>query len=104
MQININNSTINNQVVNEYNGSGIHRKLRNEDWKELESFLDMRNVDTVENERHLQTSQELKKIVQKKDEKGLRGFIQRNKDNFFTNILSNTASTGLISVLKMLIV
>lgn len=104
MQININNSTINNQIVNEYNNSEIHRQLQNEDWKELESFLVMKNTNKIENETNSQTAQELKKIVQKKDEEGLRGFIRRNKDNFFTNILSNTASTGLVAILKMLIV
>ena len=52
----------------------------------------------------MKLSQELETIVKEKDQKGLRGFIQWNKDNFFTDILSGTVSAGLLALLKMLIV
>lgn len=103
MQINFNNNTINSQVVNEYKGIELTEHLLNRDWDELESFFSTYHTDKIHDKVGMQNILELKKIVKEKDEKKLKGFIQRNKDNFFTNILSNMASSGLIMALKILV-
>lgn len=103
MQVNFNNSTIKNQTFNEYNGCEIHNQLSARDWEELEHLISISNTDMEENEENLRVLCELDGIVKKKDEKGLCGFIRKNKDNFFTNILSDTVSAGLVALLRTLI-
>ncbi|MCM1251235.1 MAG: hypothetical protein NC321_00275 [Clostridium sp.] len=103
MQININNSKIGSQTFNEYKNVEIVRQLESRDWDELESFLSAYNKDTVFDKAGIQTISEFEKIVRKKDEAGLKGFIQKNKDNFFTNVMSNVVSSGLLMALQMLV-
>lgn len=72
------------------------------DWLELSQFLKNRlEKETLEKENYL-LAKEAMKYAEKKDEKGLKSFITRNKDAFFSGVLSNMASTGLTLLLKNL--
>ncbi len=101
MQINMKNCTIRKQVLNENSETSF--QLNAHDWEELERCIDVKKSSETEADGDLKLTQELETIVKKRDQEGLRGFIQRNKDNFFTNILSGTVSAGLLALLKMLI-
>lgn len=81
MQFNIENSTVERNVFNDFS-----------DQRSREQLGKVVNVNEP-----LPT-----KEIKKEDEQGVKGFIQENKGNFFTNVLSNVASSGLIETLKIL--
>ena len=76
--------------------------LQEKAWRELESFLKLR-VDEVKAIKDISlVASEALEYVKKKDERGLKGFIKRNKESFFTNVLSDVVSSGLAIALTKL--
>ncbi len=106
MQINFGGNTkIGNAQFSEgdiinINSSGA--SLRNENWDELQHFLDERLKHLTPAENEYAIAREAAKYARAKDETGLKGLIKRNKETFFTNVLSNLASSGLVLALSRL--
>lgn len=76
--------------------------LQEKDWKELEKFLNARVDDLAENENAFVLAKRGLDYVEKRDEKGLKGFLARNKESFFCNVMSDIASSGLVLLLSKL--
>ena len=76
--------------------------LNEEQWIELENFLKLRADETKTLQSIYTMTNEALEYVKKKDERGLKGYIKRNKESFFTNVLSDVVSTGLILALTKL--
>ena len=91
-----NNTIIINNNVEKQEIMGDH------EWRELETFLDMRLPQIANRHDTYELAKDIMKCTKNKDEKGLKGFIQRNKDAFFTNILSDAVSSGLMLILTRL--
>lgn len=81
MQFNIENSTVERNVFNDFS-----------DQRGREQLGNVANVNEP-----LPT-----KEIKKEEEQGIKGLIQENKGNFFTNVLSSVVSSGLIETLKIL--
>lgn len=76
--------------------------LREEQWNELENFLKLRADETKTLQSIYAMTNEALEYAKKKDESGLKGFIKRNKESFFTNVLSDVVSSGLTLALTKL--
>lgn len=76
--------------------------LQKEEWEELEAFLELRAKEVKEREHISFITSKALEYVKKKDENGLNGFIKRNKETFFTNVLSDVVSSGLLLALTKL--
>jgi len=73
-----------------------------EHWEKLNTILSsLLNQKDMSDEQRGITHDALK-YVKNKDTKGFIAFIKNNKSSFVTNILSNFASTGLLTFLKNL--
>lgn len=100
MQINFeNNSSIRNFQIGNNNTMYVERDkalLQDNDWMELQQFIDKRLDELVPGEKAYIVAQNTREYIENKDESGLKGFIRKNKDTFFTNVLSDLASSGLI--------
>lgn len=100
MEIKINDSGISNCQIGNNNTMYVERGesvLRDKEWKELQLFIDKRLVELLPGENTYEIGKKAMTYVKNKDESGLRGFIIKNKDAFFTNLLSDLVSSGLIS-------
>ena len=76
--------------------------LQEKEWRELETFLKLR-VDEVKAIQDISlVASEALEYVKTKDERGLKGFIKRNRESFFTNVLSDAVSSGLTIALTKL--
>lgn len=96
-QFGTNNTLIANNDVEKQNIMG------EKEWLELEKFLDIRLSQVANQHDIYDLTADILKYAKKKDENGLKGFITRNKDVFFTNILSDVVSSGLVLMLTRLI-
>lgn len=76
--------------------------FQEKDWKELEDFLSARLTELSRDENSYAVAKKSLDYVVKKDEKGFRKFLARNKESFFCNVLSDVASSGLILLLSKL--
>lgn len=76
--------------------------LQEKDWEELKKFLNMRLAELGKNENSYILAKEGLGYVEKRDERGLKGFLARNKEGFFCNVLSDIASSGLVLLLSRL--
>lgn len=91
------NNTMNAQTVNS------QRLLGESDWSELGNFLERRLAESTEKDVYKPMIENTLSYVNHRDENGLKGFIKRNKESFFTNVMSDVASSGLILLLSRLI-
>ena len=71
-------------------------------WKELMTILTKRLEDGTLQEPYNLLTKEALNYVNKKDETGFKKFWTKNKDNFFTNVLSGLVSSGLSLLLGQL--
>lgn len=71
-------------------------------WKELKTILTKKLEDGTLQEPYNSLTNEALNYVDKKDEPGFKEFWTKNKDNFFTNILSGLVSSGLSLLLGQL--
>lgn len=76
--------------------------LNEEQWIELENFLKLRADETKTLKSIYTMTNETLEYVKKKDERGLKAFIKRNKESFFINVLSDAVSAGLTLALAKL--
>ncbi len=76
--------------------------LQEKDWEELEKFLSIRLTELTENRNLYMLTKKGLDYAEKRDEKGFKGFLVKNKDNFFCNVLSEIASSGLVLLLSRL--
>lgn len=74
--------------------------LQEKDWKELEEFLNERLAELVEDKSTYALADKGLSYTKKRDERGLKGFLTRNRENFFCNVLSNVASSGMVLLLS----
>lgn len=91
----------NNNMYNTYESKS--DILQEEQWKELEKFLDKRLKELKYVPGNYMIEKEILKYSKQRDEKGLRKFIDSNKDAFITNILSDLVSAGLSFMAKLLL-
>lgn len=90
----------NNTMTVTYGGEdGI---LQEKDWEELEKFLDMRLNELSGEENAFVLAEKGLAYAERRDEKGLKGFLARNKESFFCNVMSDIASSGLVLLLSRL--
>ncbi len=89
----------NNNTMNIVDNGAV---LQNENWEELQQILDKRLRHFIPTENAYTVTKEAMKYTQKRDEAGLKGFIKRNKETFFTSVLSDIASSGLILAISQL--
>lgn len=73
--------------------------LQKKHWEELESFLDKRLKELEYDSENYAIAKESLVYSKRRDEKGLRRFINSNKEAFLTNVLSDMASSGLLFAL-----
>lgn len=97
---NVQTGDINTMTITTERGKEI---LQEKDWKELEEFFNERLVELVKDEDLYVLTNKGLSYVKKKDEKGFKGFLARNRENFFSNILSNMASSGMLMLLSELV-
>lgn len=76
--------------------------LQEKDWEELEKFLNTRLAELTENENSFVLTKKGLGYVEKRDEKGLKGFLARNRESFFCNVASDIVSSGLALLLSRL--
>jgi len=76
--------------------------LQNKNWEELQQLLNEKLEYFTPTENAYTVTKEAMKYTQKRDEAGLKGFIRRNKETFFTSVLSDIASSGLILAISRL--
>lgn len=101
---NISNSQFGNgnKMYNTYESKSA--MLQEKHWEELEEFLDRRLKELKHDSESYQIAKETLEYSKQRNEKGLKNFISSNKEAFFTNVLSDVASSGLLFVLgKMFI-
>lgn len=106
MQVNFGNNTIversqfgdKNTMIMETDSAN----MPDEYWRELNTILfSLLNQKDVSDEKRVIVHDALN-CVERKDKKGLIAFFKNNKSGFVTNMLSNFASTGLLSFLNSL--
>ncbi|EOS30262.1 MAG: hypothetical protein HFI04_15020 [Lachnospiraceae bacterium] len=81
---------------------GEEELLREKDWEELKKFLNIRLADLAGNENSFALAKKGLDYAERRDEKGLKGFLARNKESFFCNVMSDIASSGLVLLLSRL--
>lgn len=70
---------------------GEEELLREKDWEELKKFLNIRLADLAGNENSFALAKKGLDYAERRDEKGLKGFLARNKESFFCNVMSDIA-------------
>lgn len=89
----------NNNTMNIMDNDAV---LQDRNWEELQQFLDERLRHLMPTENAYKVASEAMEYTKAKDETGLKGFIKRNKETFFTNVLSDIASSGLVLAISKL--
>lgn len=90
----------NNNMYNTYEAKC--EILQEKQWTQLEEFLDKRMSELKNDGKNYMIAKKSLEYSKRRDEKGLRRFIFSNKDAFFTNVLSDMASSGLLLALGQL--
>lgn len=104
MQVNFNgNNKISNSTFGDHNT--IYHVVSQENvneipWDELQTVLERGRSIPAYGAEQKKLIEEALNFVNKRDEKGIKGFIKKNKDEFFVNILSELATSGLFSILQ----
>lgn len=88
----------NNNMYNTYETKS--EILQEKHWAELEIFLNERLKELKYGSENYMIAKECLEYSKKRDEKGLRRYINANKENFLTNVLSDVVSSGLLFVLN----
>lgn len=104
MKIDIQNSSVRNAQFGDGNMmvSSSGRTIQDDDWEELQEILEERKRNFSVGDKEYIVAQKAIGYADKKDVTGLRTFIRENKGVFFTNLLSNLASTGVMQILTRL--
>lgn len=76
--------------------------LLEHEWMELKEFLYARLPDLSKNEESYILAKESLNCIEKKDETKLKSILNRNRESFINNVLSNVASSGIILLLSKL--
>lgn len=76
--------------------------LQEGEWQEMKDFLDRRLAELPEKGDSARLVKESLRLVESKDEGGLREFFLRNRDSFINNVCSNVISSGLMLILSKL--
>lgn len=101
------NNTISNVQFGNHNKMYVENKknlIPEEYWRELTQILNFL-LDKGELKGETETvAKDVLGYVNQENENGLIGALKRNKETFFTNILSNVASSGLVLLLTKLCV
>ena len=101
---NIKNSQFGNNNVM-YNTSESKKIiLQEEHWEELEDFLNRRLNELEQNQEIYKVAEKTLEYSKQRNEPGLKKFVNANKDAFFTNVLSDVVSSGLLFALGKLFV
>lgn len=101
--VNIRNMQIGDNNTMKAQDIALPKTLGESDWNELKSFLERQLQENKEADIDKLMVQKTLHYVDDRDENGLKGFIKRNREGFFTNVLSDMASSGLTLLLKSLI-
>ena len=91
----------NNNMYNTYESKS--DILQEEQWKKLEEVLDKRLKELKYVPKNYMIETEILKYSKQRDEKGLRKYIDSNKDAFITNVLSDLVSAGLSFMVKLIL-
>lgn len=91
----------NNNMYNTYESKS--DILQEKQWKELEKILDKRLKELKYVPENYMIEKEILKYSKQRDEKGLKKFIDSNKDAFITNVLSDLVSAGLSFMAKLIL-
>lgn len=83
-------------------GNVMINNMHEAEWEKIQEFLEARVDELQSMERLSNVAKEALEYVKKRDEKGLKGFIERNKESVITNIFSTVASSELMQVLDKL--
>lgn len=78
--------------------------LQEEHWEELEDFLKKRLNELVRNQETYRIAEKSLEYSKQRNELGLKKFVNANKEAFFTNVLSDIVSSGLLFALGKLFV
>lgn len=101
---NIKNSQFGNNNVM-YNTSELKKIiLQEEHWEELEDFLNRRLNELEQNQEIYKVAEKTLEYSKQRNEPGLKKFVNANKEAFFTNVLSDVVSSGLLFALGKLFV
>lgn len=102
MEVNIQNCTLNNVQTGNGNTMIIEDDTLQNHWSDLEKLINAHlEENKLQNEQCALMRQALV-YIEKQDESGFIGFLKKNKDSFLINVLSELASSGLMSALKIL--
>lgn len=108
MEINFYGTTeFNNSQIGDNNKMKIESmqgQLSKQNWEELQQLLENCLRQEVLLGEYRAQCQELLAYVRKKDEQGIRASLGKSAKEFFVNVLSNMASSGLLLALNKLCV
>lgn len=99
------NTIVNLQVGNDnymdIKGEGdFNNIIIDEEWKQLQFLLDKCLAEGTNNSFQFKILFNANEYVKRKDKRGLRDFINKNKDDFWTSVASSTVAAGLVEILK----